>query len=880
MPSIFSAFDRNKTFKPVKNVQSSHHLELSKKLESTLNQDSYTDLVVQESVKLPPGENVNEWISFHMIDFYNKINAIFVLATCICGETQVPKKYKKATEVSAPEYIALSIDKIENLLNDTTIFSTSGDFPKDFRKIVKDMSKKIFRVYAHVFHQHFNEVKERKMETNFLFAFKHFLFFAMEFRLLNEKELEPMVSWIEQSTGIDVESYLKSKKKHKKKDNASSSSETSSTSSASQSSNNSGSASGSGGSDHSTSSDDKHKKRHGGHKRNDSLRAEDFNLIRRRSASVMVASDSSNTSSGNGGLSVGSHGAFSGNGGSLESEHNEKTIYTVEPNKISTLVVEVIEASNLEAKDLGDTSDGFAVLKFENQEVRTEVIWKELNPKWNARFTFIVKNISRVLHVSVYDENRLSKAELIGSADFNCQELADEEKHDFWLDLKNSKDSFAGRIHLQCTFTSSESGSMGYLKKITNLGFYTPLKQFLLSLKPSSFIGLFDNNKLNVDDKIYKSLIYLTTYGETDQNNRTEEFNVSVMKYIIRLEVEKTLRISQLLRSNSISTKLVGMYLKIFGQDYLKKTLQELTQKICEENKYLECSPDMIRKESEGSISFDPQVKAKENMNEIIEYSKQYMQAIRQSVSDMPKDIRQITSHLREQVFKKYENVASVTHDFDNISTQMDSTSMGTIAASSLLFLRFITPCITAPHLFQLVSTTPQKNAQRTLMLVSKILQQTANETEFSEKKEAFMIPANDFVREQKSNLRAFLDEVCDVNGDDMNLRDSTDNTLSEENNDRLLWSLYNIHVLFYDNDSTIYPLLQEVKKKNTTGTLAYFELSNENATQLVESYEQLRSIVGKLGSPPQLSLQARQRVTTAFSKRSDNDNVPSININ
>ena len=107
------------------------------------------------------------------------------------------KKYKKATEVSAPEYIALSIDKIESLLNDTSIFSTNGDFPKEFRKTVKDMCKKIFRVYAHVFHHHYNEVTDRKMEPNFLFAFKHFLFFAMEFRLLNEKELEPMIPWIE-----------------------------------------------------------------------------------------------------------------------------------------------------------------------------------------------------------------------------------------------------------------------------------------------------------------------------------------------------------------------------------------------------------------------------------------------------------------------------------------------------------------------------------------------------------------------------------------------------------------------------------------------------------------------------------------------------------
>jgi len=107
------------------------------------------------------------------------------------------KKYKKATEVPAPEYIALSMDKLENILNDPNIFTTGGDYPKDFRKIVKDMSKKIFRIYAHIFHHHYTEVQNQKMETNFQFAFKHFVIFAMEFRLLNEKELEPMVDWIE-----------------------------------------------------------------------------------------------------------------------------------------------------------------------------------------------------------------------------------------------------------------------------------------------------------------------------------------------------------------------------------------------------------------------------------------------------------------------------------------------------------------------------------------------------------------------------------------------------------------------------------------------------------------------------------------------------------
>ena len=71
--------------------------------------------------------------------------------------------YKKPTEVryapfshtnvfSAQTYITLALDKCENLLNDDKIFPADGvSFPKDYKTIVQDIYKKIFRAYAHIF---------------------------------------------------------------------------------------------------------------------------------------------------------------------------------------------------------------------------------------------------------------------------------------------------------------------------------------------------------------------------------------------------------------------------------------------------------------------------------------------------------------------------------------------------------------------------------------------------------------------------------------------------------------------------------------------------------------------------------------------------------
>lgn len=55
---------------------------------------------------------------------------------------------------------------------------TGVPFPKNFSQIAKTILKRLFRVYAHIYHQHFPEVVRLREEAHLNTSFKHFIFFV------------------------------------------------------------------------------------------------------------------------------------------------------------------------------------------------------------------------------------------------------------------------------------------------------------------------------------------------------------------------------------------------------------------------------------------------------------------------------------------------------------------------------------------------------------------------------------------------------------------------------------------------------------------------------------------------------------------------------
>ena len=96
--------------------------------------------------------------------------------------------------MTAPEYVDLLLSWIESQLNDEKLFPTSTDspFPKTFKSIVKNIFKRLFRVYGHLYYSHFDKITALGAEAHLNTCFKHFIFFVLAFDLVDKKELAPL----------------------------------------------------------------------------------------------------------------------------------------------------------------------------------------------------------------------------------------------------------------------------------------------------------------------------------------------------------------------------------------------------------------------------------------------------------------------------------------------------------------------------------------------------------------------------------------------------------------------------------------------------------------------------------------------------------------
>jgi hypothetical protein len=66
-----------------------------------------------------------------------------------------------------------------SLINRGVVISLLGvPFPKNFMSVAKTILKRLFRVYAHIYHQHFDPVIQLQEEAHLNTSFKHFIFFV------------------------------------------------------------------------------------------------------------------------------------------------------------------------------------------------------------------------------------------------------------------------------------------------------------------------------------------------------------------------------------------------------------------------------------------------------------------------------------------------------------------------------------------------------------------------------------------------------------------------------------------------------------------------------------------------------------------------------
>ncbi len=209
----FFSRHKNKTFKPLKSHGKKERKKLSEYAKATLGSGNMRSAVV-----LPKGEDLNEWLAVNTVDFFNEISLLYGTITDYCTKDACPVmnagedyeyywmdgiKFKKPHKCSAPEYVDHLMTWVEGQLNDESIFplQLGTPFPKSFGTIVKTIFKRLFRVYAHIYHAHFKKIIGLGAEAHLNTCFKHFIFFVHEFKLIPTAEQAPLRELIQTYTG-------------------------------------------------------------------------------------------------------------------------------------------------------------------------------------------------------------------------------------------------------------------------------------------------------------------------------------------------------------------------------------------------------------------------------------------------------------------------------------------------------------------------------------------------------------------------------------------------------------------------------------------------------------------------------------------------------
>ncbi|MDP2439323.1 MAG: SH3 domain-containing protein, partial [archaeon] len=88
------------------------------------------------------------------------------------------------------------------------------------------------------------------------------------------------------------------------------------------------------------------------------------------------------------------------------------------------LRIRIIGARNLKANDAGGTSDPYCLAKVGDlPEHKTEVVYKTLAPEWNENGVWILTNPNTLVHLTIFDWNRIGSHSPLGSLGFNVQSL-------------------------------------------------------------------------------------------------------------------------------------------------------------------------------------------------------------------------------------------------------------------------------------------------------------------------------------------------------------------------------------------------------------------------------------------------------------------------
>lgn len=164
---------------------------------------------MKRELELPEGKDLNDWLALHTIDYYNICSMIYGEISNYCTQKSCPlmtagknyqyrwcdgNKYPNPVDLPACEYIGILMDCVSEQFHDEKIFpsQTSDPYPNNFETIVKNIIKRLFRIFSHIYYHHSEDLERIDRMVQFNYSLIHFIFFSKLFNLIPPKELAPL----------------------------------------------------------------------------------------------------------------------------------------------------------------------------------------------------------------------------------------------------------------------------------------------------------------------------------------------------------------------------------------------------------------------------------------------------------------------------------------------------------------------------------------------------------------------------------------------------------------------------------------------------------------------------------------------------------------
>ncbi|TPX30663.1 hypothetical protein SmJEL517_g05805 [Synchytrium microbalum] len=213
--------------------------------------------------------------------------------------------------------------------------------------------------------------------------------------------------------------------------------------------------------------------------------------------------------------------------------------------------------------------------------------------------------------------------------------------------------------------------------------------------------------------------------------------SIRLLAAVIAIEVMKTDSPTNLFRRNSIATRMLTIFGRLNGQDYLHLTLGPILR-------------DLVSRQPSPSFEVDP-IKLgatddlAKNLKNLTTVTQGFLDAILSSGPKFPRQLREVCEHIAKAVSERFPE-ARIT------------------AVGGFVFLRFLCPAIVSPEGADLVPQIQSKDLRRGLLLITKVIQNLANNVLFGSK-ETYMLSMNELLKENVTRVHTFLKDIANVAG-------------------------------------------------------------------------------------------------------------------